>query len=166
MKLNEIFVPPLDKDIPAELGTTCSPGGSFKDKDLTAIFSKTLLDAAAAPDQLRTLMPWGCLIGENGLTSTTVKRIAPTWPGYGMLFVLGESDTLVDPATERQSFDKLCGQGVTMQYLECAGASHTKATQWALPEIVDFVRARFAGKAPDAALLCKRGAAQKCRATP
>ncbi len=164
-KLNEVFVPPLDKDVVAELSTTCSPGGSFKDKDLTAVFSKTVLDAATA-NQLRTLMPWGCLISENGLTSTTVKRIAPSWPGYGMLFVLGESDTLVDPATERQSFDTLCGQGVAMQYLECAGASHTKATQWALPEIVDFVRDRFAGKAPDAALSCKRGAAQKCRATP
>jgi hypothetical protein len=146
--------------------TTCSPGSSFKDKALTEIFTKPLLDAAADTDKLHALSTWGCMIGENGLTSTAVKRLPPSWPGYGVLFVLGEADTLVDPPTEQHSFDTLCGQGMAMQFLECAGASHTKATQWALPELVDFVRDRFAGKAPDAALACQRSAAQKCRGTP
>lgn len=165
-RLGEVFVPPLDKDIPAELAASCDPGSSFKNKDLTAVFTKPLLDAAAAPDALRGLMPWGCLITENGLPTTSVKRLAPTAPGYDILFVLGESDTLVDPATERQSFNALCGQGMSMQFLECAGASHTKATQWALPELIDFLRDRFAGKAPDTAHACKLAAPVTCRGTP
>lgn len=165
-RLAEVFVAPLDKDIPAELAATCNPGSSFKDKDLPAVFSKTLLDAAAAPDGLRRLSPWGCMVAENGLTTTTVKRLPPRSPGYDILFVLGESDTLVDPPTEQRSFDTLCQQGMAMQFLECAGASHTKATLWALPEIIDFVRDRFAGKAPDAARSCQRAAPVKCRGTP
>lgn len=165
-RLAEVFVAPLDKDIPAELAATCNPGSSFKDKDLAAVFKKSLLDAAALPGGLAGLSPWGCLITENGLTTTSVKRLAPTAPGYDILFVLGESDTLVDSPTERQSFSTLCGQGMAMQFLECAGASHTKATQWALPELVDFLRDRFAGKAADTAHSCQLAAPVTCRGTP
>lgn len=165
-QLAGVFVSPLDKDIPAELASTCNPGSSFKDKDLKEVFAKTLLDAAAVPDGLRALVPWGCMVAENGLTTTSVKRLAPKSPGYDVLFVLGESDTLVDPPTEQRSFTTLCQQGMAMQFLECAGASHTKATTWALPEIVDFVRDRFAGKTADAAHSCQLAAPVKCRGTP
>ncbi len=105
------------------------------------------------------------MLVENGLTTTSVKRVAPAAPGYGVLYVLGESDTLVDPATERGGFDQLCAQGMSMTFLECAGASHTDATLWALPEIVDFVDDRFAGKAVDAASTCTRAAPVRCRGT-
>ncbi len=164
-KLGEVFVAPLDTQVPTELGTTCDPGASFKDKELNAVFTKTLLDAAAT-DGLRALSPWGCMLVENGLTTTSVKRIAPTFPGYGVLWVLGESDTLVNPPLEEAAFDALCGQGMQMQFVECSGATHTKATSWALPEIVDFLADRFAGKTMDAKTVCKRAAAGKCRGTP
>ncbi|MGZ3455278.1 MAG: lipase family protein [Polyangiales bacterium] len=164
-KLSEVFVPPLDTQIPTELGASCDPGASFKDKELVDVFAKPLLDAAASGG-LRALSPWGCMLVENGLTTTSLPRLAPKAPGYGVLFVLGEADTLVNPEIERVSFDTLCSQGMQMQYLECAGAAHTQATTWALPEIVDFIRDRFAGRAPDAATSCKRAAATKCRATP
>jgi dienelactone hydrolase len=164
-KLSEVFVPPLDTEIPTEMGATCDPGGSLDSKELSAVFAKPLLDAASSGG-LGALAPWGCMVVENGLTTTSVKRLAPKAPGYGVMFVLGEADQLVNPEIERASFDTLCGQGMQMQYLECAGAAHTQATTWALPEIVDFVRDRFAGKAPDAATSCKRAPASRCRATP
>jgi len=161
-KLSEVFVPPLDVDIPKELGASCSP--NLRDAELASVFAKPLLDAAAG-DTMPALSPWGCMLVENGLTTTSVPRIAPSSASYGILFVLGENDTLVDTATERVAFDKLCAQGMKMQYLECAGASHTQATTWALSEIIDFVRERFAGKAMDAATVCKRSAASRCRGT-
>lgn len=165
-KLGEVFVPPLEKDLPAALAASCDPGEQLKGKALNAVFTKALLDAAAKPEGLSAVPTFGCLAVENGLTTTTLRRPAQAAPGYGVLFVLGESDTLVDPGVERAAFDTLCGQGMKMQYLECAGASHTKATTWAMPEIVDFLEDRYADKAPSTASLCQRGAAVKCRATP
>ena len=165
-RLSEVFVAPLDVKVPTDLAASCDPGSDFKGADRTKVFTPALLDAAATDGGLRALSPWGCMLAENGLTTTSVKRIAPTRAGYGVLFVLGEADTLVDPATERAGFDALCAQGMQLQYLECAGATHTKATAWALPEIVDFLRDRFAGKPTDPAMACKRGTATRCRGTP
>lgn len=165
-KLGDVFVPPLDKDLPAAMAAGCDPGDTLKGKDLSMIFAKGLLDAAASREALLAFPTFGCLVRENGLTTTPLARVAPQEPGYGVLFVLGESDTLVDPGVERTAFDMLCAQGMGMQYLECAGASHTKATTWAMPEIVDYIADRFAGKVPAAASLCQRGPAVKCRATP
>jgi dienelactone hydrolase len=162
-KLNEVFVSPLDTEIPTKLGTSCSP--ELRDAELVDVFAKPLLDAAAG-DNFAKLSPWGCMVAENGLTTTSVPRLAPTSPSYGIMFVLGEKDTLVDPETERKGFDTLCAQGMKMQYLECAGASHTQATTWALAEIIDFMRDRFAGKPMDAANVCKRAAATRCLGTP
>jgi dienelactone hydrolase len=165
-RLGEVFLPPLDTTFGAELAASCSPGDSIRNKQIADVYTKTLLDAAASTEGIAKVSPWGCMVVENGLTTTSVKRLAPAYPGYDVLFVLGDSDTLVDPATERPGFDTLCKQGMQMQYLECAGATHTKATAWALPEIVDFVRDRFDGKAPNAATSCVRSAATKCRGTP
>jgi hypothetical protein len=159
-------LPPYDKEIPALLESTCEGDDPLASKKLEDVFQPSLLAAAGEPDGLRKLSPWGCMVVENGLTTTSVERLPPTSSSYGVLFVLGESDTLVDPATERKSFDALCAQGMKMQYLECAGATHTKATTWALPEIVDFVNDRLQGKPMPAAGLCQRGAATKCRGTP
>lgn len=165
-RLGEVFLAPLDTTFGAELAASCSPGDGIRSKQIAEVYTKSLLDAAASTDGLGKVAPWGCMVTENGLTTTSVKRLAPAYPGYDVLFVLGESDTLVDPGTERPGFDALCKQGMKMQYLECAGASHTKATAWALPEIVDFVRDRFDGKAPNAATSCVRAAATACRGTP
>ena len=51
-----------------------------------------------------------------------------------------------------------------MRYLECAGASHTKATTWALPEILTFLGDRVAGKPFEKA--CSAGAPVTCAGTP
>jgi dienelactone hydrolase len=165
-RLGEVFLSPLDKDLPAALAQSCNPGDQLKNKMIGEVFQPALLTAAKQPDTLRALLPWGCMIGENGLTTTAVRRIAPAASSYGILYVLGESDMLVNPDIERQGFDTLCTQGMRMQYLECAGASHTQTTTWALPELVQFVGDRFAGKAMPADKVCVRAAATRCSATP
>lgn len=165
-RLDEVFVPPLDADIPAALAGSCDPEDDLPDYDeLGDVFTTSLLEAAAA-GTFRDLDPWGCLFAENGLTTTSVERIPPTDPSYGVLFVVAERDRLVDPSIERAAFATLCAQGMRMEYLECAGAGHVDGTFWALPEIVDFADARFAGEPFEGPAVCELRAAERCRGTP
>lgn len=142
-RLSEVFVSPYDTQIPTALATSCS----LSSTGVTSLsaFQSSLL-TAAQNGSLGTLDPWGCLLRENSLTTTSIARIAPTEPGYGILYVLGGADELVSTPTERQSFQTLCGQGMQMQYLECMGSGHVQTTFWSLLEIVQFLQARFAGQ--------------------
>jgi pimeloyl-ACP methyl ester carboxylesterase len=163
-KLSEVLVAPLDKDVPAAMAQGCDPGGALGNPaSLDAIFQKPILDAAAS-GKLAEISPWGCMGVENGLTTTSVARIQKDAPSYGILFVTGGADTLVDTPTERVAFEKLCNAGMPMTYLECAGAGHTKATTWALPEILGFLNDRLAGKPFTKA--CTAGEAVTCQGTP
>lgn len=162
--LAEVFLPPLDLDVPAALGASCDPGDIVQGATaLDDIFQPEIL-AAAANDTLTGLDPWGCMALENGLTSTSVARIPQQDASYGILFVTGEADALVDTPTERAAYQTLCGAGMPLQYLECTAASHTEATTWALPEILTFLKARLAGEA--FAPSCDVGAAISCAGTP
>lgn len=162
--LSEVFLPPLDLDVPAALGASCDPGDLVQGAtSLDTIFQPGIL-TAAADDTLTALDPWGCMAVENGLTTTTVARIAQQDPSYGILFVTGEADALVDTPNERAAYQALCGAGMPLQYLECTAASHTEATTWALPEILAFLQARLAGEA--FAPSCDVGAAITCAGTP
>lgn len=162
--LAEVFLPPLDLDVPAALGASCDPGDLVQGANsLDAIFQPEIL-AAAANDTLAGLDPWGCMAVENGLTSTSVARLPQQDASYGILFVTGEADALVDTPNERAAYQTLCGAGMPLQYLECTGASHTEATTWALPEILTFLQARLAGEA--FAPSCDVGAPISCAGTP
>lgn len=163
-KLAEVFVPPLDKSIPAALGASCDPGDLLNGKQaLGDIFQPELL-AAASGGTLAGIEPWGCMVAENGLTTTSVKRINAKSASYGVLFVTGEADMLVDTPNERKAYKTLCEAGMPLHYLECAGASHTKATTWALPTILKFAEARLAGEVFTPS--CEAGAPVVCEGTP
>jgi hypothetical protein len=163
-RLGEVFRTPWNVDLPMRLATQCSP--DVRGLARETLFTQRILDGAATMQGVRSLDPWGCLVTENGITSTSVPRSPHTAASYGILWVLGESDQLVDTPIERASFETLCRAGYRMQYLECAGAAHTRATTWALPEILDFARDRFAGRALDSAAMCRVSAPTRCRATP
>jgi dienelactone hydrolase len=165
-RLDEVFVPPLDVDVPAALAASCDPEDAIGTYDtLEEVFQPLLLDAAAA-GTLATTAPWGCLFAENGLTTTSIPRIAPTRAGYGILFVLAEADTLVNPAIERTAFGTLCAQGMRMEMLECAGAGHVDGTFWSIPEIIDFADARMAGTPFESSTTCVPQEPVRCRGTP
>lgn len=164
-RLDEVFAPPLDVDIPAALGTDCSPGTGFADPTVEDIFQPSLYEPARL-GELTEVDPWGCITAENGLTTTSIERIAPESDSYGILSVLAEQDELVHTPIERDAFATLCEQGVDMQYLECAGADHVEATLFAVPEILDFIAARMAREPFNPPNLCEVQAAQACRGTP
>jgi dienelactone hydrolase len=162
-RLDEVFVAPLDEQVPQALGGGCDFDDLMPTPTSTADFFQQPLIAAARAGNLAAVEPWGCITSVNGLTSTTVERIAPESDFYGILFVLGENDELVHTPIERESFETLCAQGMKMEYLECAGAEHGETTLLALPEILDFVDARLAGEAFDSPSICEISAPVTCR---
>lgn len=163
-RLDEVFVPPYDTDVPAALAAGCDPTDTVTvPTTLEEVYQQTLLDAARGAG-LETIEPWGCMVAESGLTSTSTPRIEQEAESYGILFVTGEADDLVDTPTERAAFAELCTGGMPMTYLECAGASHTRATVWALPEILAFLQARLAGEA--FTKNCEVPAPSRCSGTP
>lgn len=163
-KLAEVLLPPLDKDVPAALGASCDPGDLLNGKQaLAELFQPELLEAASG-GMLSGFGPWGCMAAENGLTTTSVARINANSASYGVLFVTGEGDKLVDTPNEREAYKALCEAGMPLQYLECVGASHTDTTAWALPTILKFAEARLAGEAFTPS--CEVSAPVVCEGTP
>lgn len=164
-RLDEVFASPLDVDVPAALRAECVPGSLDDFTTLDEVFAAPLLDAASA-GTLADYAPWGCMLTENGLTTTSVPRIGEDPASYGVLIVTGEDDPLVHTPVEREAFRALCEAGLPATYLECAGADHGGGTSWALPEIVRFIDARFAGEAFTPPASCDPPPAVRCEGTP
>lgn len=163
-RLDEILVPPLDVDLPAALAASCDPGSALDlPASLDEVFQPSFLDAVSASGA-GAVEPVGCWLRESSLLETSVPRITPASASYGILFVVGETDTLIEPSIERAAYDALCAGGLPLEYLECAGAAHVPATLWAIPELLDFLDARRAGEPFTAE--CARAPATRCAGTP
>lgn len=160
-RLHEVFLP-RDPSVQQLLSSQCIPDDALAGETPQSLFSSQIL-SAARNNALADYDIWGCMAVQNSLNRTAVPRITPSSDSYGILYVVGEADTLVHPTFQRESFDALCAQGVPLSYLECAGASHTKATAWALPEILDYLADRVAGRPVED--ICQRSAATRCQGT-
>ncbi len=156
--LSEIFLSPLDTQVPQALATDCSPSTLDNVTSVDQVFTPGLI-AASQTAALTGYEPWGCFLRENSVTTTSLPSNAV--PG---LFILGENDTLVSTDIERKAFDTLCSQGHKLSYLECAGAKHEEGFFWSIDTALDYIDDRIAGKAPTD--VCKQTPAQKCSNTP
>lgn len=165
--LDEVFVAPLDVDVPAALEVSCDPEdelGLGGDTLLPDIFTGPILQAAA--DETLADYGWvGCIAEESTLTTTSIPRIESALPSYGILTVLGEEDELVNTPTERVAYQALCSAGLPTEYLECAGAGHTDAGLWSLGESLDFIAARVAGEPFESPASCAPTAPITCSGT-
>jgi len=161
--LSAIFKSPFNTSIATALAANCDPGDALNpDLALSDLFTDSFLASAQA--DIRATAPVGCWLAESSLTTTSIPRINVDSASYGMLFVLGSEDQLIHPPIERAAYDTLCAGGTPLEYLECEGASHTRATAWAIPEVFSFLDARRAGTA--FAPQCTRPAASRCMGTP
>jgi len=152
----------LASDLLATMDSSCSPGDLVGDlDDVSQVFTPEVIQAAG-DGTLDELEPWGCYLRENSF-ATARARLRSHTP---TLFVLGEADDLVDAATERADFDRLCEMGYRLEYLECAGAGHTDAVAWSLPEQIAWLEARLAGEQPSPDQVCHRGPARRCSMQP
>ncbi len=106
--------------------------------------------------------PWYCYLADNSIATARIPLVQdiPT------LFVVGENDDLVYTPVEREDFDRLCGMGYRMEYLECAGAGHEDAAVWSLIDQHAWVRDRLDGLPIDTADLCQRTAPVHCTGEP
>ena len=164
--LSLALVAPYDTAVPEALAGSCSPGDTVEGfKALGDVFQPLLLDAAAA-GTLADVSPWGCFFAENGLPTTSIPRIGPSDPSYGILVLLGSADTLVDPQIERDAIPKLCAQDMPVELIECAGAGHTATSLWGLPEALDFMDARAAGTPMNPEQTCTLSGPITCSGTP
>ncbi len=159
-RLNEVFTGTWTKQLPQLMDTVCSVDKKkYNLTKMTELFTPAYINAAVKNDY-SSMSTWGCMLGENSMTSTSVKM--KEYPP--MYFVMGEQDELVDTASQRQSFDALCKAGYKMNFLECKGANHVSGGLWSLPEQFAWLEDRLAGKAMTNA--CKREAAACCKGTP
>jgi hypothetical protein len=165
-ELDEVFVPPLDVDIPAAIASSCDPGDevTIDPQNLGDVFTPEIL-AAAANGTIEDFGFAGCMTEENTLETTSIARIPSDLPSYGILNVFGEADDLVNTPIERAAYERLCNGGMPYEYLECAVAGHVDATFWAFEEILDFLEARLA-KEPFTQGACEVSAPVRCSGTP
>jgi len=163
-RLDELFVSPLDVQLPEALAASCSPDGLDGTTMISDVFVPAIVDAATM-GTLGSVDPWGCVLAENGLTTTSIPRLGGEPESYGILHVLAEEDDLVTTPIQREAYRSLCTEGAPLAYLECAGAGHGEGTFWSLPEVLDFIDARAAGTAfvPSS---CEPAAATTCAGTP
>lgn len=168
-RLSEVFISPYDEDLPGAFAASCDPTDEVpidKVTDLSEIFTADALSWASDISEQPT---WGCMAVENGLVTTSVARLdeSPNYADtYSIFWVLGEEDKLVNTPIERVAYQSLCEQGMPMYFLECAGASHTQGTSWALPEILTFIEQRAARAPLMEQGQCELSAPQTCAGTP
>ncbi|MBI5525501.1 MAG: hypothetical protein HY897_04140 [Deltaproteobacteria bacterium] len=145
----------------------CDPSEAYKEIDDNPgeqrpdlVYQPGFIDAVLG-GAWDAIEPWGCYLTENSLATTSVRplRFPPTFMIYG------EKDEFIVTGAMRDDFDRLCGLGHNLDYLECTEADHTEGVVWSLKEQVDWVRDRLAGGdlPPDR---CTRRAAVCCSGTP
>lgn len=136
--------PPYDVSIAEAAATTCSLSEALAGTTAEDLFTASVRDAATA-GTLDLLDPWGCIFAENSVATTSAPRL-PTGPGYGLLYVVGGADELLDPSVQRAAFEALCAQGMPLDYLECAGGDHFGTNLDSAPRAIEFLEARLAGE--------------------
>lgn len=155
---DDVFLPPYNTELVQALEEDCGPDVPVDELD--ELFTAEAL-AAVGESGFEAFAPWDCMGRENSLTTTSVER-RDTVPG---LVILAENDTLVETAIERDSFDRLCEQGMRLHYLECAGASHTEGFIYSIDDALDFIELGLADAVPTEGL-CERTPARICSNTP
>lgn len=139
--LDAVLQPEPAAALPVEVRADCARFPTLETLDtVDALFTPALIDAAASNDW-SALPDWGCRLAESGLLTTAVPRghDAPVF------VVTAENDALVAAAPTRADVPRLCAAGYTVQYQECAGASHTEGAANSLPAQWAWIQDRLAG---------------------
>lgn len=158
--LSEVFVAPLDVDIPAALAAECSPDDLDGVSSVDEVFTPALI-AASQGAGIAGYEPWTCYAEQASLTTSLLEP--PAIPG---LFILAENDGLVDSALERLAFQSLCAKGHSLTFRECAGAEHEEGFTWSIDDALDYMDARIAGQPLDPAQVCELALPTTCSNTP
>lgn len=132
----------IASDLAKLMDTDCDVNADeYKFTKSTDIFTEALYKAITEKKSWEGFEKWRCILAENSLNYTSVKRIVDV----PFLFIVSEKDELVNPTVQRKSFDTLCQQGYKMNYIECQGAGHTNGAVWSLPLQLSWIKERLEG---------------------
>ncbi len=142
--------------------TSCGAAGvAASATEVEAIFTQSFIDdASGLPDE--SWAPWYCYLADNTIATARI----PLYNDTPTLFIVGENDTIVSPTVARADFDRLCGMGYSLDYLECAGADHMDTALWSLVDQHDWVRDRLDGVPLDTTSLCQQSSPVTCSGQP
>lgn len=157
--LVEALREPHATELPRRLRESCRPR---LEGPLEEIFTASFL-AEARRGFPEDSGRFGCILRANSLTATTVAAIGEPIP---TLVTFGELDPLVHTPLERHAFERLCDQGLPLEYLECEGLQHSDGAVASFPEQLAFLGARMKGEAWPAARICVRNGPVRCLGTP
>lgn len=115
--------------------------------------------AAVAEGRWEDLQPWGCMVLENSLPTSSVPRSVD----HPVLIVLGERDEMVWPPAQREAVRSLCEQGHRIEMVECAGQNHTNAALGSVQLQLEWMRACVAGEVIPDERLCRIDPPVECR---
>jgi dipeptidyl aminopeptidase/acylaminoacyl peptidase len=82
--------------------------------------------------------PWKTIAEKNNPGATRTN--AP------ILIIQGDADPIVAPDVTARLVDKLCGAGETVDLRMLKGTAHLDAGHVAVPDVVQWIAGRFAGK--------------------
>lgn len=142
-----------------ELGDTCAVDVEVQAETVADVYADGFVDAVTS-GRWEDAEPWSCFLDANGLTSTDVTPLGT----HPTLLVYGEDDPIVVPELQHADFDRMCGEGWSLQALQCADAGHAETTLWSLPEQLAFLRAALDGSASTPT--CTWALPTRCSATP
>ena len=132
----------LASALPGALADGCDAGGLFDDLDsIEQIYVPSFAQAASTEDWA-AIEPFSCYLRQSTIHATEIPRDNDT----PTLFVVSGEDTLVAADVVRDDFVNLCGDGYRLEYLECAGASHSEGAVDSLPYQREWVAARLSGE--------------------
>jgi pimeloyl-ACP methyl ester carboxylesterase len=159
--LKSALLPPWDGTALTELKNYCN--SSYVDPiksvtDPTKIFTAPFLDTLLRGTKND---PWSCWLHYNNPATMD----PPMNPNVPMLYVTGDKDTTVPPPGNDPVSAKWCGQGVKIQYLQCAGADHVHSLTNSVDDVLKFFEDRQANL-PMPTDVCQSKPAVKCASTP
>ena len=160
---SDVFISPYDTTLYTAAKSKCDLDDEIDENEVTELsdlFSVEVLAAAQLDPFLSDFDPWQCYMRENSLVSTSIPRL----DNIPVFMILSENDTLVFPDIERASMQKLCDQGYQIQFMECAGASHSKGFLWSLDDQMDWLDARMRNE--PLTDICTIHPAETCSSTP
>jgi dienelactone hydrolase len=160
--LNSVLRAPFNTSVPEGLAMACNIANPTRDATVETLYTEAFRTQVTA-EGVGAVDSVGCWFREASLTATSIPRITPASPSYGLLFIAGSEDDLIHPPIERAAYDALCAS-TPLAYLECEGAGHVDTTFWSVPEILGFMAARRS-RTPFTRV-CTRPAAQRCMGTP
>ena len=141
----------IASEVEGYMANGCStPIDTSSIENLSDIFLPEVIENAATGNW-EAIPPWGCFLASNSIPGTPVPKVGDT----PILTVYSGEDELLNNTTEKANWPRMCEEGYTLQYLECAGKGHAAGALASLPYSMKWLEARLNGEPLDPEVICE-----------